>query len=212
VALFYQHNINESTKLAIWKIEEQETFFLKRVPVKKDVSHPFKRLQHLAGRFLLPEMFSDFPMEEILIADTRKPFLPDERYHFSISHCGNYAAAIASSTQRVGIDIELLTSRIHTISPKFLNVEEQLFILDWQHLPQVHLQLTTILWSAKESIFKWYGNGKVDFRRDIQLQMPAVFRPDEWMELNFFFNKNGGHQLKVSAKVFEGLVLAYVVS
>src|SRR5882762_10719941 len=99
--LFYQHNINENTKLGIWQIKEPEVFFLEKVPLKKDVSHPHKRLQHLAGRYLLPTLFSDFPLEEILIADTRKPFLPNERYHFSISHCGDFAAAIISSRSRV---------------------------------------------------------------------------------------------------------------
>ena len=94
--LVYQHTINSNTKAALWHIEEDEAFFLERVPLKRDVSHPHKRLQHLAGRYLLPVVFADFPLEEILIADTRKPFLPDEKYHFSISHCGDYTAAIVS--------------------------------------------------------------------------------------------------------------------
>ena len=94
--LFYQHNINEETKLGIWLIEEPESFFLDKVPLKRDVSHPFKRLQHLAGRYLLSFLFPDFPLEEIRIADTRQPFLASEKYHFSISHCGHYAAAIVS--------------------------------------------------------------------------------------------------------------------
>ena len=97
MAIFYQHQINENTRLGIWKIEETESFFLQKVPIKKDVSHPHKRLQHLAGRYLLTCLFPDFPLEEVLIADTRKPFLPNEAYHFSISHCGDFAAAIASN-------------------------------------------------------------------------------------------------------------------
>ena len=58
--LFYQHNINESTKLAIWHITEEEEFFLRSVPLKRDVSHVQKRLQHLAGRYLLRELLPDF--------------------------------------------------------------------------------------------------------------------------------------------------------
>ncbi len=50
--LFYQHNINEFTRLAIWHITEEEDFFLQKVPLKRDVSHAQKRLQHLAGRYL----------------------------------------------------------------------------------------------------------------------------------------------------------------
>ena len=99
--LFYQHTINAGTKLGIWLIEETESFFLEKVPEKEEVTHPHKRLQHLAGRFLLPVLFDDFPLEEIVIADTRKPFLENEEYHFSISHCGSYAAAIVSATSRV---------------------------------------------------------------------------------------------------------------
>ena len=96
--LFYQHNINEFTKLAIWHITEDEGFFSPESTTEEGCIHAQKRLQHLAGRYLLTELFPDFPLEEILIADTRKPYLEDEQYHFSISHFGHYAAAIVSST------------------------------------------------------------------------------------------------------------------
>jgi phosphopantetheinyl transferase len=119
--LFYQHNINRDTKLGIWHIEEPESFFLKKVPLKRDVTHPFKRRQHLAGRYLLSFLFPDFPVEEILIADTRQPFLAGDPYHFSISHCGAFAAAIVSRACRVGVDIELVTPRITRVAEKFLN-------------------------------------------------------------------------------------------
>lgn len=212
MALFYQHTINGGTKLGIWRIEEPEQFFLEKVPLKRDVSHPYKRLQHLAGRYLLPTLFDDFPLEEILIADTNKPFLEDEHYHFSISHCGNYAAAIVSNHQRVGVDIELVTPRIRTIGPKFLNEEENLFLNNYEYLPGLHLELTTILWSVKESLYKWYGEGKVDFRQHMQLAGPVSFRANEWIELPFVFNKEAPWHLTVSARIFDGLVLAFVHS
>jgi len=211
VGLFYQHNINANTHLGIWRIEEPESFFLEKVPVKKDVSHPYKRLQHLAGRFLLPVLFEDFPLAEILIADTKKPFLPDEHYHFSISHCGNYAAAVASSQNRVGIDIEFVTPRIKLISKKFMNEAEKNFMSDWEPLPQVHLQLMTLLWSSKEAIFKWFGNGQVDFRQHIQLQAAPLISAGEWTVLDFLFKKTNV-ELRVHAKIFDNLSLAYVVS
>jgi 4'-phosphopantetheinyl transferase EntD len=212
MALFYQHTINGGTKLGIWRIEEPEDFFLAKVPLKRDVSHPYKRLQHLAGRYLLPSLFHDFPLKEILIADTNKPFLEDEQYHFSISHSGNFAAAIVSSHQRVGVDIELVTPRIKTIGHKFLNDEEKLFLINYEHLPGLHLELTTILWSVKESLFKWYGAGQVDFKHHIKLFGPVSFRADEWIELPFIFKKESIIHLMVYAKIFDGLVLAYVHS
>src|SRR5258706_6795424 len=122
--IFFQHQVSDTTRLAIWKIEETEEFFKGNVPQHRNVTHPHKRLQHLAGRFLLQFLFPDFPYELVQIADTRKPFLPGEQYHFSISHCGDYAAAIVSKDSRVGIDIELPGERIERIKNKFLDEKE----------------------------------------------------------------------------------------
>ena len=212
MSLFYQHNINGSTKLGVWRIEEPESFFLERVPQKKNVSHPYKRLQHLAGRYLLPVLFNDFPLEEILIADTRKPFLENERYHFSISHCGNFAAAIISSEHRVGVDIEMVTPRIVSISNKFLNENEKRLLQNWEQISQLHLELTTVLWSAKESIFKWHSLGDVDFKKHIRLNGPVNMKASEWIDLPFVFDKGQPVNLHVKAKRFGTMVLAWVVS
>ena len=163
--VFFQQQINETTRLGVWKIEETEGFFKGNVPVHRDVTHPHKRLQHLAGRFLLQFLFPDFPYELIQIADTRKPFLKDEKYHFSISHCGDYAAAIVSKDKRVGIDVELATEKISRIKDKYLHEDEQVLFGITETAPD--LQLLTVLWSVKESVFKWYGNGNVDFKKRI---------------------------------------------
>lgn len=207
--LVYQHTINSNTKAALWYIEEDEDFFLKHVPLKRDVSHPHKRLQHLAGRYLLPTLFDDFPLEEILIADTRKPFLPDEKYHFSISHCGNYAAAIASSSQRVGIDIEHPTEKIFRISHKFLSEKEKMF-LDEQMSSVQLLQLATLLWSTKESMFKWYGDGGIDFRQHLFVE--NMEGNDEEGKLICRFQKFEPLPLLVHYRFLQNLVMSWVVS
>jgi phosphopantetheinyl transferase len=123
--IFFQHRVSETTRLGIWKIEESEDFFKGNVPQHRDVTHPHKRLQHLAGRFLLQFLFPDFPYQLIQIADTRKPYLPGEQYHFSISHCADYAAAIVSKESRVGIDIEMPVEKIIRIRDKFLSLDEK---------------------------------------------------------------------------------------
>jgi len=161
VALFYQQDINEQTKLAIWELAETEDFFASSISIQSNITHPHKRLQHFAGRYLLPYLFPDFPSSEIAIADTRKPFLPEEQYHFSISHCGNYAAAIVSTNERVGIDIEVITERVHKIKHKYLHPTELAFVNNFPVEKQT--ELLTLLWSAKEAMFKWWGSGDVDF-------------------------------------------------
>ena len=199
--IFFQHQINDSTRLGIWKIEETEEFFKANVPQHRDVTHPHKRLQHLAGRFLLQYLFPDFPYDLVKIADTRKPFLPGDPYHFSISHCGDYAAAIVSKDQRAGVDIEIPVDKISRIRDKFLSREELAVFSE-----RIDKNQLTLLWSAKEAVFKWYGNGGVDFREHIQLQKPS----SQGFPIPCLFAKTGT-SLMINYQIFEHIVLAWVV-
>jgi len=191
------------------------------VPLKRDVSHPFKRLQHLAGRYLLTYLFPDFPLEEIRIADTRQPYLAGDRYHFSISHCGSYVAAIVSSNSRVGVDIELITPRIERVAHKFLDEEEMHFFNDdyaqfleqWGLRGRVFQEFLTLIWNAKEAIFKWYGRGELDFRRHMKLEGSLNLEGD-WIKLPFVFEKSRKIHLTVEGRIFEdqSLTLAWILT
>ena len=166
--LVYQQNINPTTKIAVWHITEKEDFFLSQVPIQREISHWHKRLQHLAGRLLLKEMYPDFPVNLILIADTKKPYLEDEPYHFSISHCGDYAAVIVSKTFRVGVDVELVNDKIEQIQQKFISKAEFQMLSD--QVAMNHVQSLTLCWSVKETVYKWWGKGSVDFKRGMVLR------------------------------------------
>ena len=213
--IFFQHQVNESTRLGIWKIEETEEFFLSNVPLRQEVTHPLKRLQHLAGRFLLQFLCPGFPYELIRIADTRKPYLPNEQYHFSISHCGDYAAAIVSKDQRVGVDIEIISEKAEKIKNKFLTQNEQLILslgtrLGAEAPPKLGpgaSELTTLLWCAKESVYKWFGNGGVDFRKHIQLE--GLHENDEMIIGHFAKTKQG---LIIHYRHLDHLILTWIVS
>ena len=204
--LVYQQNINATTKIAVWHITEGEDFFLAMVPVQREIRHWHKRLQHLAGRLLLKEMYPGFPVELIRIADTKKPFLENEPFHFSISHCGDYAAAMVSKTSRVGVDVELLNEKIEQIRHKFTGDEElELFNIQYS-IPGrpaggFNIQYLTLCWSVKESVFKWWGRGQVDFKKDITLKsitgMPeqgavhCIFKDEFELHVHYlFFNNN----------------------
>ena len=206
--LFYQQDINETTRLGVWKIDEEEDFFLRSVPLQRSITLPHKRLQHLAGRYLLRFLFPDFPNEEIEIADTRKPFLPDEQYHFSISHCGNYAAALVSSTSRVGIDIENVTARVEKIKHKFLHPDELIFVN--KNRTEQQIELLTLLWSTKEAMFKWWGRGDVDFSEVLRIN---DFTFSEAGKISALFVKEEVRvPLDIHYQMPEGLSLAWVVS
>ncbi len=206
----YQQNINDTTKLAVWKINETESFFLEKVRLHQPVTHPHKRLQHFSGRYLLQYLFPNFPMELIEIADTRKPFLPDDLYHFSISHCGNFAAAIVSETCRVGIDIELYTPRVDKIKHKFLHPNE---LKDWkidEISDEKRMETLTLLWSCKEAMFKWWGRGDVDFSEVMRIEASDI---SEKGILKARFTKNEFDQeLILSYQLNNYLSLVWLIS
>lgn len=173
--------MDQSTRLGVWKIgeQEQEGFFRSRVNISPEIHHPHKRLQHFAGRYLLLELFPDFPIKEIRVMNSRKPVLQCNSFHFSISHCRDYVAAIVSKKAAVGIDIEAMQPKIEKVSHKFLGPEERAF-MDPQHT----LAHKTICWSAKEAVYKWYGLGSIDFKEHIRLE-PFLFQPAGFISCNF---------------------------
>lgn len=201
--LVYQQNINESTQLGVWYIQESEAYLLESIPLLQQIHHPHKRLQHLAGRFILKQMQPDFPLEKILISATNKPFLLSEQYHFSISHCGDYAAAIISTQTRTGIDIEIPKEKILSIRKKFMNADEYL-ITDLL----TELQLATMIWSAKEAVFKWYGTGSVDFKK--HMQIVSVEKSAAQYLFTILFSKEEHSFLKVWLQMQNGICIAWL--
>ena len=213
--IFYQQDIDEDTKVGIWKIEEGEDFFLQKVIPQRNVSHPHKKLQHLAGRYLLKYLFPDFPIELIRIADTRKPFLEDEAYHFSISHCGDYASVIVSPTKRVGVDSEIASDKLLRIQNKFLTLSElQLFNQPQtsNFKPQTISNLQTALaWSCKESVFKWYGFGGLDFKNHMEIT-GIIPIDDHNTNTILLFKKHEELFLNLSSKFFGPLCLTWLAT
>jgi len=198
--LFYQHNINDTSKLAVWHITEQENFFLEKVQLQKIISHPHKRLQHLAGRYLLQLLHPEFPLHLIEIAESNKPLLQDQSFHFSISHCGDYAAAIISENESAGIDVELITPKVDSIKHKFLSDDEL------KILPELNAAFLTICWSCKEAVYKWYGMGGVDFKNHIHLKQ--FLNRKEIIACDFL--KEEKISLQIHYKFFEGMCLAWL--
>jgi phosphopantetheinyl transferase len=201
--LFYQQNINPTTRLAIWKIEETESFFSGTVPLQYQITHPHKRLQHLAGRYLLRFLYPAFPYADILIATTNKPYLPNEQYHFSISHCGDFAAAIVSTTDRVGIDIEMPKAKLLAVAQKFLHPAELLHFEQLLDKEVDKYKQLAVLWSAKETMFKWWGKGQVDFKEMLRIESNEITHEGQLMGTCF------EQPLVIQYKFFSALCMAY---
>jgi phosphopantetheinyl transferase len=170
--LFYQQNINATTKMAIWAIEEPleyfESKFLGRVEVSKNRMHPVKRIQHLAARLLLQEMLPVIDMNSIQYAANGKPYFENESLYFSLSHCNGYAACAMSEEGPVGIDIELIHERIKKVAHKFLHCSELEKINTLNEPAQ--LKEMSFVWAAKEAMYKMYEKLGIDFSEHLRIE------------------------------------------
>lgn len=205
--LVYQQNINATTRLGLWHIQEDESFFLREVPLSRQITHPHKRLQHLAGRLLLKVLFPSFPLDLIKVADTRRPYLEDDAFHFSISHGGDYAAVLVSTRFRVGVDIEIPQEKISRLSGKFLGSKELAVISAW---PLDEIQRLTLAWSVKESLFKWYGQSVIDFREHLLIEEAST--EGHTFLASCRIQKHEPRHLVVRGQWQEGCILTHVLS
>ncbi|MEO0899097.1 MAG: 4'-phosphopantetheinyl transferase superfamily protein [Bacteroidota bacterium] len=182
-----------NTQLGLWKVEEDELFFLERVKLYENewirlnrISHPQKRLEWLSSRLCLKELIkiTDTTRVESLNNASGKPYLSNSNFHISYSHSGNYSTAIASQCNEVGVDIEYL-GRKRNLRTRFLFMNEP--ELAW--FDQVNtFEAFLLLWSSKETLYKILGEGHA-FKDNIFLQpsgyvigsegvIPAVIKKD----------------------------------
>lgn len=158
----YQHFIYEDAEVAIWKIEEEEAFFRQATGLTSFIHADKRRIEYYAGRFLLQRLIPNLDFEKIKIDNIGKPYLEDERFHFSISHSFPYIAVIIHETAVVGIDIQVYRPKILRILEKFLHTKEL-------HLLPQSTENMSMLWCAKEAMYKWRGTGGQDFSEELRI-------------------------------------------
>ncbi len=157
MALLNQWNNEDGSTTAIWKIEEPESFFIQATGLAfPDIRNEKRRIERLAGRFLLKYLQDDFPLRHIIPDAHDKPRISGNKYFFSISHSWPYVAAVVSPHTETGIDIQRWHPRMLTLQQKFLSPDEQL-------ITRNDNKMITLAWCAKEAAYKWQGSRKVDF-------------------------------------------------
>jgi 4'-phosphopantetheinyl transferase EntD len=141
---------------AIWEINEPELFFIEGTGLRPDIKSEKRRMEHLAGRYLLKYLENDFPLHDIKPDIHDKPRLASNQFYFSISHSFPFVTAVVSPYVECGIDIQTWHPRMEQLQQKFLSNEEQRF---FSHDPK----LITLAWCTKEAAYKWQGRRGVEF-------------------------------------------------
>jgi len=165
-------------QIAVWKITEPEAFFTAATGMQSNRKQEHRRLEHLAGRFLLQLLQPDISVKDILVNPLGKPFHPHHSVRFSISHSYPYVAVAIHPSEEVGLDLQVITSKIERLQHKFLSAEEQYFT-------EGNPARITLAWTAKEAAFKWFGEGQIDFIRHMPITHMEVQGTQARMEMEF---------------------------
>jgi len=166
---------DSQTKVLIWKIEESFEELSKDIMLTDKCELRVQRMKsdiHKRGflsirKLLEIEGYSDF---DLYYDENGKPHLKNGKF-ISITHSYQFAAIIISDSE-VGIDIEKQRSKIIRIAHKFTPLEEYRTLANDDAL----MRKLTIVWCAKESLYKSFAERGVSFLRHIDV---ADFDLDE---------------------------------
>jgi 4'-phosphopantetheinyl transferase len=165
-----KHYLNEFSILGVWKIEEDIETLLDLVILDIDDKKKYKgfssnsrKLEFLSVRALLSELIGKDA--RIAYNKNNKPFLKDGSRFISISHSHKLTTILLSTNEKVGIDLEYMSSNIAAFAFKFLNRKEK--ITKENEDRKYHLY---IHWCAKEALYKICDKEGISIRKNITIE------------------------------------------
>jgi len=184
--------INEKTKIKLWKVMMGELNTKELNSDEKNLLELKKsnilREQFLATRKLLALENSDY---KITYDINGKPSL-NSNYNISISHSHEIAAVAISDNSKIGLDVQLNENKIFNIQNKFLNKSEKSNIGD-----NPTVDILTIVWASKESIYKAIGLKGISFSENIKVD--KIIEKDK-TGIGYYIN--GTEKVKFDLKFF----------
>jgi len=164
-----KHYLNEFSILGVWKIEEDHNALLDLVTLDIDEKKKYKgfnsnsrKLEFLSVRALLAELLGRDT--KIVYNKNNKPFLSDGSRFISISHSHKLTAILLSTNEKVGIDLEFMSTNIAAIAFKFINRKEKVT----KEIDERRYHLY-IHWCAKEALYKICDKEGISIRNNITI-------------------------------------------
>jgi phosphopantetheinyl transferase len=169
--IIYRKHISDHGILGVWKITESVDELLSMIHFSEEDFATFDRFKvksrqahWLSYRLMIRQLMGAECQCDFYYDEHGKLQFRDIDYSVSVTHSGLYSGVIISKDHYVGIDIEKLGDRINLLADKFLGDEEKSFLpAETQH------RYLTIMWSAKEALFKLFGKSNVLFDQNIIL-------------------------------------------
>jgi len=205
--LYKTITVSPTTKVLIWKIEESfDALFSETTLTERSLArvNNMKSELHQRGflsiRYLLAaEGYTD---HDLYYDENGKPHLHDGK-HISISHSFTFSAIIISDIE-VGIDVEKNRTKIIKIAHKFTEVNEYQKL----HHQEVIIRKLTIVWCAKESLYKSFNRVGLTFLNHIYVENFSLYHNHTIATVDF---EDKEEEFDVWFLEFEGFTCAYAL-
>ncbi|MBG6110573.1 phosphopantetheinyl transferase [Flavobacterium sp. CG_9.10] len=174
----FSRSAETTTQILVWKITESFEQLNNEVQLTEKnalrlsgMKSELHQRAFLSVRKLFQEAnYTDF---DLFYDEFGKPHLHDGK-HISITHSHDFSAIIISE-ETVGIDIELRREKIIRIADKFCDSEFQFLSRPetsgfGTENQQEYIRKLTVIWGAKEAIFKIRNEKGISFKDHIKVQ------------------------------------------
>lgn len=206
--LYKTITIDTNTSVFIWKIEEPAATLAKGLQLTDYCSERISCLksesqqkQFLSIRHLLS--VAGYTDKDMYYNEKGKPYLKDLR-HISISHSHEFSCLMISD-RPVGIDIEKKRDKILRIAHKFTPLEEYHTLAN----TDAKIRKLTIVWGAKEAIYKALNIPGLSFLNDIYIE-DFDFETGKTVGEVIFNGRK--YQFNLIFTEFEGFTCVYALS
>ena len=209
--LFLELHLPNECKLAVWQVTESADELMALLPdfvqedgLRKPIPNELLFRQRLASRILLSRMLQSDSIQLGRVG-IKRTVLINPQAELSISHAGKFAVVLTNQQKRCGVDIEETHPRIARISPRFMNERE------WNYLRHPNdFQVLMLIWSVKESVFKYGQDEDVEFKTDI-ICAPFTLAHEGRIQVQFT-SRGISEVLMVDYKLFENYILTRVTA
>lgn len=198
--------LNPSTQILVWEITESYQELFEAVVLNESNMNRLNGMKSeihqrafLSVRKLFQEVgYTDF---DLYYDKFGKPHLYDGK-HISITHSHQFSAIILSD-KVVGIDIELQREKIIRIADKF--TETEFSFLNCGEKTE-YIRKLTVIWGAKEAIFKIRNEKGISFRDHIKVNSFEIEDKETTALLEM---KKIQQQFSIFFEEFESFTLVY---
>ncbi|MAP80228.1 MAG: 4-phosphopantetheinyl transferase [Aequorivita sp.] len=205
--LYKTITVNNATKVFIWKIEESFDWLSKGIELTENCANRVAGMKsdiHRSGFMSIRHLLAlaGYTDHDLYYDQNGKPHLRDSK-HISITHSFNFSAIIVSDAE-VGIDIEKQRNKILKIAHKFTPIQEYRTIANEDAL----IRKLTIVWCAKESLYKSFAEKGVSFLQNIYVEEFALEDLKTTATVTY---KDETEKYNVDYLEFEGFTCAYAL-